>query len=709
MLKIIFGMLLKVRQVMQILFQKVFERIRDPKTGKLTIISPKNITVVLWTIGAIFFAIIIASKLITTKKNIIGGADAFRKELTPKIGINDTPPSAVYDEDPLGDLLKKNDNGAKNQKEMNTNYLGVSSDGKSGDPTKDDCNALMNRMQNGDDLAGKDKDQMNVCLDKNIAGWTPDQVQMAKTLLNDQTLTPEERDLLRRGLEGKLSPEELALARALSGNDPKAREMARLAIKENDEATKKALAAALMGKQLDAQQKSLFDKLSAAAEKALGAAGVGLNGAGAANGTSGKDGSGSGVNGTNGLTPEQLAALAAEVAAKEAALRALEQARAEAQALAAQAGRAVAAGKILSPSERAALAKLAELERQLAEAQKAQNEKRTILLREASKIQNTLARVATTIDQTLPSGFTVAYEDAPLLDCKKIKPLGKFVTRVKKKHYNPNDPNNPSNALFDLNGKLLSPDKVKLISLRRKKLMQLELANHKLQNPTGDFTKGGAPLDAQALLAQNGGQAMDLNQLMVFSDKSLKPFTLTPDMKVPAVLLNMILVSSKGKPQIIRAQVLQDVYNPENNNLVIPKGSVIVGTTQSFDEDTGIMDLSFNKISIGSGKVIASSFTVGSADGSMGLRGEVHDTRGKYLLGAFITSFSAGALNWFSQSALAPYTAATDITNSMIGAAGAGGADVANKISQMYAGDLQNAPSIYYVPKGVPIILFPTD
>jgi hypothetical protein len=121
------------------------------------------------------------------------------------------------------------------------------------------------------------------------------------------------------------------------------------------------------------------------------------------------------------------------------------------------------------------------------------------------------------------------------------------------------------------------------------------------------------------------------------------------------------------------------------------------------------MDLTFNKVSIGSGKVVTQAFTVGSADGTMGLRGEVHDTRGKYLLGAFITSFTAGALNWFSESALQPYTTATDAGNALIGAGGAGGADVANKIAQMYAGDLQNAPSIYYVPKGVPIVLFPSE
>jgi hypothetical protein len=53
-------------------------------------------------------------------------------------------------------------------------------------------------------------------------------------------------------------------------------------------------------------------------------------------------------------------------------------------------------------------------------------------------------------------------------------------------------------------------------------------------------------------------------------------------------------------------------------------------------------------------KTITQAFTVTSANGNPGLAGEVHDTRGKYLLGAFITSFTAGALNWFSQDTISP-------------------------------------------------------
>lgn len=221
------------------------------------------------------------------------------------------------------------------------------------------------------------------------------------------------------------------------------------------------------------------------------------------------------------------------------------------------------------------------------------------------------------------------------------------------------------------------------------------------------LVRGYEALNPKDVAAQSGaGAQTDLSQLVVFSDKSLKPFSLSPDMKIPAVLATSILISDKGKPQIVRVKTLADVFEPESNKLVIPKGSIVVGTTAGFDAETGIMDLSFDKVSIGGGKVIAASFSVGSADGSFGLKGEVRDTRGKLLLGTFISSFSAGALNWFSQSIIQPFLQSTTPTDALLGAGMGGASEVAQKIADMYAGDLTNSARIFYAPK-IPIILYP--
>lgn len=158
---------------------------------------------------------------------------------------------------------------------------------------------------------------------------------------------------------------------------------------------------------------------------------------------------------------------------------------------------------------------------------------------------------------------------------------------------------------------------------------------------------------------------------------------------------------------MVRVRILDDIHNPENGQIVIPKGSIAIAQTSGFNADTGVMDLNFDKVTVGSGKTLPVKLAVGSGDGTMGLRGQVRDTRGKFLLGAFITSFTAGALNWFSQQVIQQYITETDAGNALLGASMQGGSDVMNRIAEMYAGDLQNAAKIYYVPKNIPVVLFP--
>ena len=721
--KLIMGILFKLRGGLNAVFQKLFSRMKDPKSGKVG--KPKDLMMIFWVCGVIAFAVIVGTQMFSKTRTLKGGGDEFRKELTPKIGINDQPGEAGFDSDPLGEALRLNKERQNQAKDSVGLQMG-SIDKKDDAPSKDQCLALMDRMKKGEDLKGGDKEKMNTCLDKNIGGWTDDQRQFANALLNDNSLSPEEKDLLRKGINGTLTPEEYKLAKALSGKDEAAKAIAREAIRSGalkDEPVKSAFANAIMGKDMATDQRSMvgdiikdaaetakkpekemWDKLSEMAKGATdGLNGSGLNGAATSNG---KDGQGG--NGINGMSAEQLQALAKEMAAKEAELLRAQQALAEAQAAAQLAGKNLAAGRALTPEEQAAIAKLAALQKQVADLERAQKERRIKVIRAASSLQKSLASVAMTIDETVPSGFSVAYEDAPILDCKKIAAIASHVPRVRTNK-------NATSTILGLDGKPLKPDIVKLISLRRKNMMELDRQRDHLMNPSGAngaFTKGSENIDAATLFGQNGqngAQQLDMNSLAVFQDKSLKSFTLSPNMKIPVVLLSTIFVSSKGKSQIVRAKILDDVVNPENNQLAIPKGSIVVGSTSNFDNDTGIMDLSFDKVSVGSGKVLSLKFSVGSADGSMGLKGEIHDTRGKYLLGAFVTAFSSGALNWFSQQVVQPYQAATDLPTALTGAGAGGAAEVMQKLANLTAGDLQNAATLFYVPKGVPFVLFPAE
>lgn len=707
---------MKLRQFVQYIFAKTFNRIKDPKTGKISGMNPRNLITIFWVVALGFFILIVANKFLTAKKDVGNGSEEFRKELTPKIGVHDAPSADIYDEDPVASLLRQNAGGnGIDKKSLNSGGLDNGTGAGTVVPTAEQCNDLLNRMKTGEDLAGDSKTQMNQCLDKNIANWTPDQVQFAKALLNDNTLTAAEKDLLRKGIAGTATPEELAMLRALSGNDPIAKEMARQAIQKGiDEEAKKALAAALAGKALSDAQKALLSGLIGDVATVLGKtekeimdhlANSGKDGSGKDG--SGKDGSatdGAGGAGTNGLSPEALQALAAEMANKEAQLRDLQEKLAQAQAEAAAAFERGAKGLSLNAADQARLNKLAELQKRLNQLEKEQDERRKLVLKNASRIQNSLASVARTVEEVIPSTFSVAYEDAPIIDCKSIKPLGKRITRFKKVM--------GASSLLGLDGKPLSPDKVKLIALRRKNMIEISRTRSDVMNPTGansGFTNGLDALDSKAFFGEGGVQKTDIQSLFVFSDRNLKSFVLTPDMKIPAVLLSQILVTDRGRPAIVRVKILDNVYNPENNNIVIPKGAIVVGSTQAFDADTGMIELNLNKVSIGSGKMIAQNFTIGSADGRTGLAGRVYDTRGKYLFGAFVSSFSAGALGVFSQSLVQPFKTATDPATAIGGAAFGGGADALTKLSELLVSDLQNAQKILYIPKGIPLILYPTE
>ena len=676
------------------------------------------------------------------------GLDNYKKELKPNLSIKDT--EDTKDDkgiDVIGDMLSK-----RAKKTTDTDLygrpLGVEGKGAGSgrELNRENCRALMDRLQNGEDLLGRDKDDLNSCVEKNIGGWTPDQMQMAKALLNDQDLTPEEKDLLRRGIAGKLSEEDLAMAKALSSPDEKMRIAAKTAMRSGEEA-RNAFVKNLMGKPLTDKEKSMAEALLGKVNENLakaangnhgpiegiggntgksglagdangnnglgggfgdgksgtsGANGSGLgakngngvgglgtdgtNGLGASNGNS----SGSGANGANGLTPEQLKALAEEFRNRQNLIdqkqRELETAQAQAQ----EAAKAAAAGKKLTPEQIQQLANLAQKQKELDELQSKNNELGKILLSESTRMQSTLTEVETNLNNDIPSGFEVEYEEAP---------NGKIAPQVKRVHKL-----SDADILLGLDGKPLTPDNLKLINLHRKEMMDLDRARN---NEAGNGLVNGEELNPAELLAQNGQGQPTLDNL-IWQDKNLKPFTLTPDMRIAAVLLNMILVTDKKPVQQVRVKIMQDVVNPESSKIVIPKGSIVVGNTTSFDPDTGIMDLNLNKVSIGSGKIVNTNFVVASGDGTMGLKGAVTDTRGKYLLGAFVTAFSAGALNWFSEQVVEPFETSTSFSTAMMGASGAGGSEVLNKLSQMYASDLQGAARIYYVPKGVPLMLLPS-
>ena len=177
--------------------------------------------------------------------------------------------------------------------------------------------------------------------------------------------------------------------------------------------------------------------------------------------------------------------------------------------------------------------------------------------------------------------------------------------------------------------------------------------------------------------------------LMCILGTTVNAKTLGEGTKIAATLNSTILIDDKAKSQNVEVKVLEDVVD-QNNKVVIPKGSLLKGTIDSFDKETGSSEIKIN----------SQNLTVGSADGSTSLKGQVFDSRGKYVVGALVTTYSAGASAWFPHSVLSEQSKDSAGLNA---AALEGSSGVMKKIAEM------NVPKnnlVLYAPKGLPLVLY---
>lgn len=726
MMRYVLKLLLACRNVGFKIFDSIFSKFRDPEGGKIKGINPKTLKNLLIIAATVFFLGILLIQVFSTKANIPGGLDEFRKELSPKLGIGEREEmnKPMFGNDPLSALADKNDplfgiggggngrggstsgSGGDSSDEERKNSLGIALD-ENGNPVPNvsQCLDLVDRLKNGEILTGEAKAAVDVCLDKNIAQMTAEELAAARQLARSD-LSPEERELLRNYLQGKIDPDSAegraakALIDALKNNDPAKAQDARnmiaaLAAKNNELA--EALFKKIEDEPLSEREAQLVQAFEAKMAELARAAGQGRDGV---NGTSGVNGDSSAFDPNQvggGNREAAIQNLSRDVAQREQDMKSLAEQLALAQASAARAGERLAKGLTLTPEERAAIQKLADLQTRRDALEKLQKERMAMLARHMNELNKTLTQAALTVKQNVPSGITVEIEQA-LNDCNNVKALPIKKRTIAKRKVEPK-----KEVWLTTSGESLTPDRIKMLQLLRNKKNQQDQIIADIKNPLG--SKLGEKVDVNNLF--EGEASIDINALTVFNDKSLKAFRLTPDMKIPAVLESQILISDQGSNQVVRVRIIDDVHNPETGVIVIPKGSIAIAQAQGFDANTGIMDLSFSNVTIGAGKTVAVNLAIGSGDGTMGLKGQVRDTRGKYLLGAFITAFTAGALNWFSQEIMQEYITTSDMGNAMLGATMQGGSNVMTQLSQQISGDLQNAARIFYVPKNIPVVLFP--
>ena len=845
-MKFVIQLLFALRNGLLKIAEKVFEKMRDPETGKVKNMSPENVKRLGITAFAVFIIGIALYQVFTSSFNFIDGVKDFEAEVDQKLDI--TAQEIPYRKEINGDPLAKirGDSGDDFGRNRNGQDDSIN-------PDTGECLKLLQKLKSGQTLSQVEKKRLKYCLENNILGLTPEELELARKLLEDgllsdeekrlynelfgaepecqkvfeghmitdvgnqflqkiiqdsdynvplvnllknqealrraiitpnglknalkindeevailksllencspellikmltdpkmkevlskllaeatndpnfmkgvmdqENLTPSEKDLLRRFMNGQVpidSPD-YEIAQGLLSSDPIKRDLARniLAARDLGRADiADALTKKLQGEELTPEEADLVANLDGEALRE--AAQAMRDGDEALANALMKTATGEelsdaekellGVRGELGDIPtgvdkEALArALADEIARRQAEMDALKEALARAQAAAREAAERLAKGLPLTPEQQAALQRYADLQKQLADLQKRLQAQRDRLANLLTGMQSTIDQIGIDIQTLYPSGMTV--EEAEWTKCKDIKPLilvrkAKPVKKTIRR----------KRGLVGPDGKELTPEQTRIVRLMRKKraaeLAEKERLEKELLNPLGgdqDFLAGqNAALNTQ--LAQGGANQGGARALIVSENTSLKPFQLAPDLSIPGLLLTRILVTDKGSGQKVRVKVLADVYDL-SGKIVIPRNSIAFGRTGSFDVDTGIMNITLDTVSVG-GKPVDVALAMGSADLTPGLKGEVRDTRGKLLLGTFISSFTAGAVGAISQNFIAPFQDSELLSDTLTGAGLQGTAEIAQRIAELYAGDLQNAARVYYAPANIRVILSP--
>jgi len=649
----------------------------------------------------VLLALMIIMRFMDSDPFLFGGEDSFKKETNPNIGISGKKGRYTDEFGGVNGLASDIDvtsnikvRDLSDDALLNTANSDIKLDDQGNEiPSFEECDALLKKFESGLGLTEEERKKLDVCIEKNEdfkSTLDPKQLAALKKLLNDPNLTDAERRALMKLLNNDLFDGSDEEAAAIGLLNPDKADLAKAyfdALSKGNKTIADILAKKLKGLPLTPEEQALLDAY--------------LNS----------------LKGEDSAEDKSLDDQLKDLGDKKNAINSLRDQVAAAQARASKALAKQAKGLPLTAEEQALVDQFNALNNKLREMEEAYA-KEEARLRKLIAERNKQNALYTATWNALQDGTAqTAYEK---IDCDTIKPLVKIKNKGKKSKRGKKRSYITKNVLVDESGKKLTPEEISWLELEERRKAQLAKIQDDLIDSTdkdiefltdaGDGSIDsslGRKIDIAKALAAAGGQ-IEIANTVDFERNALNPFALTPDMKVPAVLETEILISDQGRGQVVRVRVLDDVISPQTNNKVIPKNSVIIGFISGFDAETGIADFSFDKVSIGSGKVLDTKFIVGSADGTMGLKGQVTDTTGKYLLGAFVTAFSGGALNFFSQQVVQPFLDDEEnIGAALQGSAGQGAAEVMTRISEMYAEKLQNAAKIYYAPKGLPIILYP--
>jgi hypothetical protein len=700
--RIIFAYILKLRGVFQAVGAKLFARTLDPETGKFKHMSGPSARRLAYVFLGVFFAIILVSQLLNRDGFASHSFDDYQKELHSDGGTHarDTG-RALFDKDPLGATVRSNQSDTYGDLQPNTTVSPVDmfnhgTKSAANDPTAvaipaaSECFAVIEKAKAGSALTSVERSRVTSCIANTVVPVSDADKSILRALAASD-LSPAERQAVLSTMKGDGTEKGQQLSEVISASlDPSKQEV----IKEGVNKEFSGQGVEIAQDEVRGLSKTMAEKPNDF-EQAIGGTTKILAGNSPDSGEKSnlidairslKGGENAAMDNPNLSSDKEkaLETLITDIQGRDEKITDLKQKLAEAQADARVAADKIAKGEALTNEEQASLDKMSSLRKEETALASLQEKRQRTLIELTSRLQKTVAAAEASIQKTIPTGVFEGYADYQPLDCKTIKPLVKIGRKSPAK-----------------DGRVASNKSSRELSLKPKVAFNV----YRIEDEIGKSSvqPDGKRLDINQYMQQN----IAIADLFIVKGGGDKGVFISPETKIAAMLDSEILVSSNGGGQVVRIKIVQDVFDAKDRRLIIPKGSVATGRANNFDDNTGVMDLLLDKVSTGSGNMVAVQLRVGSGDGTIGLKGQIRDTQGRYLLGAFITSFTAGALDFFTQNTLSAYQQSAVASTALTGAAFGGGADVATKIAALEAGKLANAAKIFYSPKGLPIVLYP--
>lgn len=630
--------------------RKTVMRSTDRKDGK--IIDAKSTRKGVVALGALLVVLFVYGIFRNTQEE--SPINNFQNEITTKLPISQGVGAPNFNKGDLEGFKNNLDEIAKNNVDASNIPMpdSLSSPGKI--PNKFECNELLQGVKNGDILSDTQKNDLNVCMDKNILPMSDDQKSALKQAINDPNLTPEARKLLAAYAENpnSLSEEDRKIVKGLMSSDPEVRALAMGALAPglSAEEKKKALAAldgALQGdkssmgtvKTIVEQGKKLAEEAGKKSSSILPSF---LGGSSKDSGEKNESN-----NPFNFSLPKYAGAkeLDNEIAKNEEkiARNALEMK---------ETGDKIK-NELEKPEDQrqmleAAYAQMARLSKEQAELKKSNEQKKLQLKTMAQEMNNDLAVIKNGMRSRSTSGIGI-FEEVPELNNTEIKDL--------------------------------SEDELRLLKL-------LEGKEDRFNKKRKNFVLEG-----------NGGDSGKLVVAEFFNKGELQ---INPAVRLLADLDDDIWCSDKNYSEYtVMARLRQDAVEIDSGNVVLYKGSLIFGKISSINSGIDTATVVFDRAQVGA-KIVKIKITTQ-------IRGTIKETRGEQITAAIITEMAASISDGIKEQgdneldAISNPTIVDKVNNATTGAIGSG----LNKLAQVISGDLQNASRIYHARKGTKLVLNP--